>query len=181
MEVILKEDVEKLGDAGQNVKVADGYARNYLLPQGLAVKATASAIAVIKEHMKLRAKRLAEQKSDAEKMAAELAKISLEFVRRTADEGKLYGSVTPAEIGNAIIEKGFNIDKRKIVMDFPIKKVGEHKVGVKLHPEVRAEVTVLVKAEEVDQTEIAERAKLMEEAELAEKREQQEANRQSED
>jgi len=174
MEVILKEDVEKLGDAGQNVKVADGYARNYLLPQGLAVKATASAIEIIKEHMKARAKRLAEQKTDAERMAAEMGKITLVFVRRTADEGRLYGSVTPSEIGNAIIEKGFAIDKRKVVMDLPIKKVGEHKVSIKLHPEVRAVVSVIVNAEEIDQAEIAERARLMEEAELAEKKERQE-------
>jgi large subunit ribosomal protein L9 len=155
MNVILKEDIEKLGTAGEKVKVADGYARNWLLPQGFAIKENAAAAKVIEEHMKGRAKKLAAQKVDAERMAAEMSKLNLEFVRRTGEEGKLYGSVTAAEIGNAIIEKGFNIDRRKVVLDMPVKTLGEHKIGVKLHPEVRAEITVTVKAEEISAEDIA--------------------------
>jgi len=171
MNVILKEDIDKLGTAGAKVRVADGFARNWLLPQGLAIKQNAAAAKVIEEHMKVRGKKLAAEKVDAENMATELGKLHLEFVRRTAEEGKLYGSVTAAEIGNAIIEKGFNIDRRKVVLDMPVKTVGEHKIGVKLHPEVRAEITVTVKGEIISAEETATTEALKKEEESTEKAE----------
>ncbi|MEE8484835.1 MAG: 50S ribosomal protein L9 [Nitrospinota bacterium] len=147
MELILKEDVEKLGDAGSKVKVAGGYGRNYLIPQGLALEATPSNLKALENHMKKRAKRLAAIKSQAEGQAAELNKIHLAFTRKSGVEGKLFGSVTATDIYKEIEAKNFEIDKRKILLDMPIKEVGEHKVGIKLHPEVTAEITVEIKAE----------------------------------
>ena len=147
MEVILKEDVEKIGDAGARVKVADGYARNFLIPQGLALRATSAAVSEIEHHMKLRAKKLAVIKEQAEAMAVELGKLRLTFTRKSGEEGKLFGSVTASDIGNAVVEKNFNIDKRKVLLDMPLKTLGEHKVKIKIHPEVTAEITVEVKAE----------------------------------
>jgi large subunit ribosomal protein L9 len=147
MEIILKEDVEKVGKAGEKARVAAGYARNYLIPQGLAIKATERALKDIEEHMKRRAKRLAEEKADAEKMAEALSQLKLEFTRKAGEEGKLFGSVTASEIGKEVVAKGFNIDKRKVLLDVPLKQLGEHKVPIKLHPEVTAEITVEVKPE----------------------------------
>jgi len=144
MEIILKEDVEKVGKAGEKARVATGYARNYLIPQGLAIKATERALKDIEDHMKRRAKRLAEEKADAEKMAEALSLLKLEFTRKAGEEGKLFGSVTASEIGKEVVAKGFNIDKRKVLLDVPVKQLGEHKVPIKLHPEVTAEITVEV-------------------------------------
>jgi len=150
MEVILKEDIEKIGKAGELANVKSGYARNYLLPQGLAIASTKSAAKVIEEHMKQRTKRIAAEKSDAEKMADALSSLKLTYTRRAGEEGKLFGSVTAHEIGADIIKKGFAIDKRKVLLDMPLKELGEHKVSVKVHPEVTAQITVEVKAEEVE-------------------------------
>ncbi len=150
MDVILKEDVEKVGKAGEKASVSNGYGRNYLIPQGFAIKATPAALKVIEDHMRKRAKRLAAQKADAEKQAVELGKLCLSFIRRSGEDGKLFGSVTAHEIGAGVIAKGFEIDKRKVSMDTPLKSLGEHKVKIKLHPEVAAEITVEVKAEAVE-------------------------------
>lgn len=148
MEVVLKEDVEKVGLAGEKVGVADGYGRNYLIPQGLAIEATSSNMSVIEQHMKNRAKKLAAQKGEAEAMAAEIAKLHLVYTRRAGEEGKLFGSLTASEIGRSVIEKGFQIDKRKILLDMPIKQLGEHDVKIKLHPEVTGIIKVEIRAEE---------------------------------
>ena len=148
MEVVLKEDVEKVGFAGEKVQVADGYGRNYLVPQGLAIEATSSNVAVIEQHMKNRTKKLAAQKSEAEAMAVKIAKLRLVYTRRAGEENKLFGSVTASEIGRSVIEKGFEIDKRKILLDMPIKQLGEHEVKIKLHPEVTGTIQVEIRAEE---------------------------------
>ena len=148
MEVVLKEDVEKVGEAGEKVKVADGYGRNYLIQQGLAIEASSANMSVIEQHMKNRAKKLAAQKSDAQAMAAEIAKLHLVYTRRAGEEGKLFGSLTASEIGRSVVEKGFQIDKRKILLDMPIKQLGEHEVKIKLHPEVTGIIKVEIQAEE---------------------------------
>ena len=150
MEIILKEDVEKVGNAGETVKVADGYGRNFLIPQGLAIQATAGNLKVIKQHMNIRAKKIAALKGEAEAMAAELGKLRLSFTRRAGEEGKLFGSVTSAEIGRGVVEKGFEIDRRKVLLDMPLKQLGEHEVKIRLHPEVVAGITVEVLAEEAE-------------------------------
>ena len=150
MEIILKEDVEKVGNAGEKVKVADGYGRNFLIPQGLAIQATAGNLKVIKQHMNIRAKKIAALKGEAEAMAAELGKLRLSFTRRAGEEGKLFGSVTSAEIGRGVVEKGFEIDRRKVLLDMPLKQLGEHEVKIRLHPEVVAGITVEIVADVVE-------------------------------
>lgn len=150
MEIILKEDVEKVGSAGEKVKVADGYGRNFLLPQGLAIEATAGNLKVIKQHMNIRAKKIAELKGEAEAMAASLSKLRLSFTRKAGEEGKLFGSVTSAEIGRSVVEKGFEIDRRKVLLDMPLKQLGEHEVKIRLHPEVVAGITVEILADAVE-------------------------------
>ncbi|MBI5638587.1 MAG: 50S ribosomal protein L9 [Nitrospinae bacterium] len=148
MEVILKEDVEKLGKAGTKVKVKGGYGRNFLLPQGLAIEATKGNLKVIEQHMVQRAKRLAALKADATQMAEELSKVRLVFIRKSGEEGKLFGSVTVTDIAKELIgNRHFHLDKHKIHIDMPLKTVGEHKVEIKVHPEVTATVTVEIQAE----------------------------------
>lgn len=148
MEVILKEDVDKLGKAGQKVKVRGGYGRNFLLPQGLAIEATKGNLKVIEQHMVQRTKRLAALKADAQQMAEELSKVRLVFIRKSGEEGKLFGSVTVSDIAKELIgNRHFHLDKHKIHMDMPLKSVGEHTVEIKVHPEVTATLTVEVQAE----------------------------------
>lgn len=148
MEVILKEDVEKLGRAGEKTRVAEGYGRNYLIPQGLAVRATPSAMKIVQNYMKKRAIRLTAEKAEAKKQAEEIGKLRFEYLRKAGDEGKLYGSVTASEIVKDILIKGFTVDKRKVLLDMPLKYLGEHKVKIKLHPEVITEIRVDIKMEE---------------------------------
>jgi large subunit ribosomal protein L9 len=148
MEVILKEDVEKLGRAGQHVKVKGGFGRNFLLPQGLAVEATTGNLKVMEQHLANRAKRLAALKADAEAQAAELNKVRLVFIRKVGEEGKLFGSVTVSDIAKELIgHRHFQVDKHRIHLDMPLKAVGEHKIQLKLHPEVSAEFIVEIQAE----------------------------------
>jgi large subunit ribosomal protein L9 len=148
MEVILKEDVEKLGRAGEHVKVKGGFGRNFLLPHGLAVEATAGNLKAMEQHLANRAKRLAALKADAETQAKELGKLHLIFVRKVGEEGKLFGSVTVSDIGKELINnRHFEIDRHKIHLDMPLKSVGQHKVQLKLHPEVTAEFIVEITAE----------------------------------
>jgi large subunit ribosomal protein L9 len=147
MEVILKEDVPKLGARGDVVKVAEGYGRNFLLPKKLAIEATSQNKAVI-EQMKVAAlRRAAKEKSGAEQLAKLLEGVSVGFVRRSGEHDQLFGSVTSSEIAANLEKQGFEIDRRKIVLDHPIKTTGEFTVEIHLHKEVRAHIKVLVEKE----------------------------------
>ena len=144
MEIILREDVQHLGKAGEVVKVKDGYARNYLLPKGLAYPATEGN----KKKVTFEADRLAKQRA-AEKTAAEgeagrIAGVQLSFAVKVGEEDKLYGSITASDIQRKLEELGIHVDKRKIDLPEPIRELGEFKVGVKIHPDVRPEVQVTV-------------------------------------
>ena len=144
MEIILREDVQHLGKAGEVVKVKDGYARNYLLPHGLAYPATEDN----KRRIAYEADRLAKQRS-AEKTAAEgeagrLAGVQLTFEVKVGEEDKLYGSVTASDIQRKLEEQGLHVDKRKIDLPEPIRALGEFRVAIKIHPDVRPEVQVTV-------------------------------------
>jgi large subunit ribosomal protein L9 len=147
MEIILKQDVENLGHRGEVVKVADGYARNYLLPKKLAMQATASNKAVIEQMKASAARRSAAEKIVAEELAGKMASVSLSFTRKSGEEGHLFGSVTTADIAAELATQGFEIDRRKIVLAEPIKTVGEVSVSIKLHREVVAQIKVQVVAE----------------------------------
>ena len=147
MEVILKEDVANLGHRGDVVKVADGYGRNYLLPRKLALQATLANKAVIETMKTAAARRSASEKVQAEELVAKLAPVVLSFTRKSGDGGHLFGSVTSADIATELAAKGFEVDRRKIVLNEPLKTVGNFDVAVKLHREVTAHLKVSVLAE----------------------------------
>ncbi len=147
MKVVLLESIEGLGTAGQEVKVKDGYARNYLVPKGLALAATDKNLKTFKDKIEASIKKEAKTKAHAEQLAADLAKVSLEFEVKVGQEGKLFGSITSANIADALNEKGYEIDKKKVVLAEPIRHVGSHTVGVRLYPEISAEVAVEVKGQ----------------------------------
>lgn len=146
MKVILKENIDTLGHIGDIVKVAPGYARNYLLPKGLAVEATEKNAKAL-EHFK---RQLAYKKDKALEssrlLVARLEQVAVELVHQAGEEGKLFGSVTNMEIAAFLKEKGFDIDRKMIVLVEPIKQLGEFSVPVKIHPEVTANLKVTVKA-----------------------------------
>jgi large subunit ribosomal protein L9 len=147
MEVILREHVENLGERGEIVKVADGYARNFLLPRKLALPATAGNKKHVERERKIVETREAEQKGQAEGIAARLAAIDITIVRRVGETDQLYGSVTSADIADFLKAKGFEIDRRKLILPEPIKTIGEHDVPLKLHREVTVPLKVKVAKE----------------------------------
>jgi len=146
MKVILKENIETLGHIGDIVKVAPGYARNYLLPKGLAVEATeknAKALEHVKRQMAYKKDKVTES---AKILAAKLEELTIELLHQAGEGGKLFGSVTNMEIATFLKDKGFDIDRKKIVLADPIKQLGEYVIPVKVHPEVAANIKVVVKA-----------------------------------
>lgn len=150
MEVILKEDVNKLGHRGDVVKVAEGYGRNFLLPKRLAMEATEANKAVIEQMKQSALRRSAREKSDAEAQISPLGEVSLVFLRKVGENEHLFGSVTSSEIANELAHQGFNIDRRKIQLDEPLKQLGEFHVPIRLHREVTAHVKVTVKPENAE-------------------------------
>jgi large subunit ribosomal protein L9 len=144
MEIILREDVQHLGKAGDVVKVKDGYARNFLLPKGLAYVATEANKKKIAFEADRIAKQRATEKEAAEGEAARLAGLKLSFSVKVGEEEKLYGSVTSSDIQRRLEEQGIKIDKRKIDLAEPIRELGEFPVGIKIHPDVRPEILVTV-------------------------------------
>ena len=147
MEVILKEDVNNLGHRGDVVKVAEGYGRNYLLPKKLAMEANAANKAVIEQMKASAVRRSAKEKTEAEALVQQLNNVTLVFERKVGENDHLFGSVTSADIAQQLEAKGFNIDRRKVQLEEPLKQVGEFHVPVKLHREVTAHVAVTVKGE----------------------------------
>jgi large subunit ribosomal protein L9 len=145
--VLLREDIENLGGRGEIVKVKAGYARNYLLPQGIASIATKGNVKQIEQERAALLKRAAIEKATAEAQRDQMASLSLEFTRKAGDHGTLFGSVTSMDIAEALQKKGYEIDRRKIVLKDAIKETGEYTVNVKLHREVTLEVPVTVSAE----------------------------------
>lgn len=144
MDVILLERIESLGQMGDLVKVKTGYARNYLLPQGKALRATTDNVKRFEqEKAQLEAVNL-ERRSEAEAVAAKAGDVSVVLVRQAGEAGQLYGSVGARDIGDAVSEAGVSVDRRQVKLDRPIKAIGLHKVRVDLHPEVTIEVTVNV-------------------------------------
>jgi large subunit ribosomal protein L9 len=147
MEVILREHVDNLGRRGDVVKVAAGYARNYLLPQRLALPVTEASRRQIEREREKAEARDAEERAGAEAMAARMAELDISIARRVGENQTMYGSVTSADIAQALASKGFEIEKRKIQLPDAIKAIGEHAVPVKIHRDVTAEVKVKVVAE----------------------------------
>jgi large subunit ribosomal protein L9 len=147
MELILRDDVEKLGRRGDVVKVKDGYARNFLLPRGLGMPVTTANKAMIEKEKKAHEAHLAKEKAEFESLAARIGGLRFVAPRKVGENEVLYGSVTAGDIAEFLKAKGIEIDKRKVQLDEPIKHLGEHEVKVKLHPEVTASVRLLVTKE----------------------------------
>ena len=147
MQLILKEDILNLGFKGDVVNVKKGYGRNYLIPQGKAVIASESALKMLAEDNRQRAHKLAKIKADAEALAASLNGVSISIATKASESGKVFGSVTSVQIADTLAEKGFTVDRRLIALKEPLKELGAHKVVIKLHKEVSAEVEVVVVAE----------------------------------
>jgi large subunit ribosomal protein L9 len=147
MEVILKEDVPKLGNRGEVVKVAEGYGRNYLLPRKLAIEATHANKAVIDQMKQSAVRRSAVEKADAEALARQLEAVALTFHRKAGEKDHLFGSVTSSDVADALEHKGFTIDRRKIQLAEPLKSLGDFEVPIKLHRDLNARIKVTIQKE----------------------------------
>ena len=144
MKLILREDVENLGKIGEIVEVAGGYGRNFLLPHGLAVKASTKNLKEQEHQKKLIQARMDRQKKDAQEMAGSLDSVSCTISRKTGEDEKLYGSVTSRDIEEALREEGVSIDRKRILLEEPLKKLGVYTVPVKLHADVTGNIKVWV-------------------------------------
>ena len=147
MEVILREDVQSLGKAGDLVRVKPGYARNFLLPKGLAYEATEGNKKRIAAEGRARQARHATERAEAEQLASRLGGMAITLTAKAGEGERLFGSITSQDIADAVTAKGFDLDKRKIELEHPIKTLGTHMVPVRLHADVHAEVAVTVTAE----------------------------------
>jgi large subunit ribosomal protein L9 len=147
MEVILKEDVAKLGNRGDVIKVAEGYGRNFLLPRKLAIEATKANKAVIEQMKAAAVRRSAKEKSEADELSKQFDGLEVSFHRKAGENDQLFGSVTAGDIAEALEKKSFNIDRRKIQLHEPLKSIGEFTVPVKLHKDVTTHLKVVIAKE----------------------------------
>ena len=148
MEVILREDIEKLGARGELVKVASGYARNFLLPRKMAVAATDSNRKIVEQERQAHLRKEAKAKGEAEDLAKLMTGVSVTISQKAGENDQLFGSVTAKDIADGLAAQNFTIDRRKVHMEEPIKQLGEFKVPVRLHKDVTAEITVHVVKDE---------------------------------
>lgn len=148
IDVILREDVAKLGSAGDLVSVKPGFARNYLVPGGMAILATHANVKALKHNKRVISEKLAKDLKDLRATSHKLKSMVIEVKRRAGEDGKLFGSVTTQNIAQLIAEKGMKIDRRKIVLPESIKEVGEHTIGIKLHSDIDTTVKLIVSLEE---------------------------------
>jgi large subunit ribosomal protein L9 len=147
VELMLREDVEKLGRRGDVIKVAEGYGRNYLLPRGLAVPVTEANKALIARERKKHEAQVSKEKAESEVLAERIGSLRFIAPRKVGEHDVLYGSVTSGDVAEFLKGKGIEIDKRKVLLDEPVKKLGEHDVRIRLHPEVTATLKLLVSKE----------------------------------
>ena len=148
MEVILREDVEKVGARGSVVRVADGYARNFLLPKRLAVAATDANKKIVEQEREAYLRREAKVKSESEDLAKLMGNVTVTFHQRVGENNQLFGSVTAKDIADALEAQKYHVERRKIHLDEPIRTLGEHKVTLRLHRDVSTEITVIVEPEQ---------------------------------
>lgn len=147
MKVILKEDVKDLGHIGEMLNVKDGYARNFLLPRGLALEANPRNVKALEHEKKKILEMVKKAKSGADELAARIAATAITIKAKAGEEDKLFGSVTAMDLAEALKKEGLDVDRKKIILDEPIKRLGSYSVSVKIHPEVSAQFTVQVVSE----------------------------------
>jgi len=148
MNIILREDIDKLGQRGQMVKVAAGYARNYLLPRKLAVAATEGNKKIVEQERQAHLRREVKVVSEAQELSKLMGSVTVTIAQKAGDNDQLFGSVTPADIAAALEKQGYTVDRKKIQMDEPIKTLGDFKVAVRLHKDVSVEIPVHVVKED---------------------------------
>jgi large subunit ribosomal protein L9 len=148
MELILREDVEKLGARGQVIKVADGYARNFLLPRRLAVVATEANKKIVEQERQAHLRKEAREKASAQELGEMMSQVSVTIAQKAGDQDQLFGSVTPKDIAEALEAQNYHIDRRKIHLEEPIRQLGQFSVPVRLHRDVTVNITVNVVKEE---------------------------------
>ena len=148
MEVILREDIEKLGARGQVVKVASGYARNFLLPKRMAVAATEANKKIVEQERQAHLRKEAKAQGEAQDLAKIMTGATVRILQKAGENDQLFGSVTATDIAEALTAQNYNIDRRKIQLDEPIRQLGEYKVPVRLHRDVTVEITVVVAKDE---------------------------------
>jgi large subunit ribosomal protein L9 len=148
MEVILREDIDNLGTRGQVVKVAPGYARNFLLPKRLAVQATESNKKIVEQERQAHLRKEAKAIGEAQELGKLMSNVTITIKQKAGENDQLFGSVTSKDIGDGLAAQNYTIDRRRIQLDEPIKQLGEYKVPVRLHREVTVEVTVVVAKDE---------------------------------
>ena len=148
VKLILRESIPSLGEAGDQVEVKVGFARNYLLPQRKAIRATEGRVREIEHHRRVVTENLAKEIQECERLRDQIQSTPLAVSARVGAEGKLFGSVTSAKLVQLLAEKGIEIERRKIALDEPIREAGEHRVSIRLHPSVTAQVSVTVRPEE---------------------------------
>ena len=148
MKVILKEDVKNMGSMGQVLDVSDGYARNFLVPKGLAVEANVKNIKSLEHAQRIIQEKAKKIKNAASELSGRIGSLNLVIKAKSGEEGKLFGAVTAMDIADSLKNAGFEIDKKKITLDEPIKRVGTYSIGVKLHSEITTQVNVEVVPEE---------------------------------
>jgi large subunit ribosomal protein L9 len=148
MEVILREDVDKVGARGSVVKVADGYARNFLLPKRLAVPATDANKKIVEQEREAYLRREAKLKSESEDLGKLMSNVTLTFRQRVGENNQLFGSVTAKDIADALEAQKYHVERRKIQLDEPIRTLGEHQVTLRLHRDVSIPITVIVEPEQ---------------------------------
>ncbi|MDA1000348.1 MAG: 50S ribosomal protein L9 [bacterium] len=148
MRLILRKEVDHLGDPGDIVEVPDGYGLNYLVPHGLAIQATAGKIRATRHEMHLREAQLQAAKRQAEEEAGHFTGVEIEFTVRAGEDGRLFGSVTNRQIEAALAEKGFHVSRRRILLEEPIRKLGEYDVTIRHHQDVKSVINVRVVADE---------------------------------
>ncbi|MBW2544624.1 MAG: 50S ribosomal protein L9 [Deltaproteobacteria bacterium] len=147
MKIILKKDVESVGKAGNLLNVSDGYARNFLIPRGLGIEASSKNMKDLKDEMETAAKRVTKEKKAAQSMVERLEGVTCNISRKVGQQDKLFGSVNTKDIGDALREQGIKIDKRDILLEEPIKSLGEFSVKIKLHSGISADIKVVVAGE----------------------------------
>jgi len=147
MKVILKEDVKNLGKMGSVVNVADGYARNYLIPGNLAAPADVKSIKALEHEKRMIEERAKKLKNSAQSLADSLSKMTITLSAKAGEEERLFGSITTMDIAEALKKEGINIDRKKIILNEPIKRLGSYTVGIKIHPEIIASLNITVVAE----------------------------------
>ena len=148
MEIILREDVDKVGARGSVVKLADGYARNFLLPKRLAVPATEANKKIVEQEREAYLRREAKVKSESEDLAKLMGNVTVTFHQRVGENNQLFGSVTAKDIADALEAQKYHVERRKIQLDEPIRTLGEHKVTLRLHRDVATEINVIVEPEQ---------------------------------